>query len=202
MDSISVSHPNIRKAISDGVLAIIFLLVTEAMLFAGLISAYIVNRAGAAAMWPPADQPRLPVEVTGFNTIVLISSAFVLYLFTRRVNRFYLSINFGGTKTTSLLLISILLGAAFLIIQGSEWAKMIGYGLTAHSSIYGAFFYTIIGIHGVHVLAGLSILLYLYFAVKNATSYQAAKNKIAACTLYWYFVVAIWPILYRLVYFN
>jgi len=206
MEVIAISQPHERKAVPDGVLAMLFLLVTEAMLYAGLISAYIVNKAGAT-VWPPADQPRLPVEVTGVNTLILLSSAVVLYLFTRRVNK----VSAIDSKSTNLLLVTIMLGGTFLAIQGTEWARLIGYGLTTHSSIYGAFFYTLIGAHGLHVLVGLCILFYLYFAVKKvrlndmagqASSFAIAKNKISACILYWYFVVAIWPILYRLVYFN
>jgi heme/copper-type cytochrome/quinol oxidase subunit 3 len=178
MDAIAItSKPNISKAVPDGVLAMIFLLFTEGMLFAGLISAYIVNRAGAR-IWPPADQPRLPIEVTGINTLILLLSGVIVYLFYKRVKR----VACIDTKSTNLLLLTIMLGAAFLAVQ--------------------AFFYTLIGVHGFHVLVGLCILFYLYFAVKKATSFEAAKNKIAACILYWYFVVAIWPILYRLVYFN
>lgn len=199
MDAIlTTSKPNIRKGIPDGVLGMVFLLFSEAMLFAGLISAYIVNRAGASVTWPPADQPRLPIGVTGVNTLVLLSSAVVLYLFTRRVKK----ISAIDSKSINLLLLTIMLGITFLAVQGTEWARLIGYGLTTHSSIYGAFFYTIIGAHGLHVLVGLSILLYLYFAVKRASSFEKAKNIIATCILYWFFVVAIWPVLYRLVYFN
>lgn len=199
MDAIlTTSKPNIRKGIPDGVLGMVFLLFSEAMLFAGLISAYIVNRAGASVTWPPADQPRLPIGVTGVNTLVLLSSAVVLYLFTRRVKK----ISAIDSKSINLLLLTIMLGITFLAVQGTEWARLIGYGLTTHSSIYGAFFYTIIGAHGLHILVGLSILLYLYFAVKRASSFEKAKNIIATCILYWFFVVAIWPVLYRLVYFN
>jgi cytochrome c oxidase subunit 3 len=199
MDAIATtSKPNVSKVVPDGVLAMIFILFTEGMLFAGLISAYIVNRAGAKVLWPPVDQPRLPIEVTGVNTLILISSAVVLYLFTRRVK----NKEAIDAKSTNLLLVTIMLGATFLAVQGTEWARLIGYGLTTHSSIYGAFFYTLIGAHGLHVMVGLNILLYLYFAVKKAANFEIAKNKIAACILYWYFVVAIWPILYRLVYFN
>lgn len=199
MDAIlTTSKPNIRKGIPDGVLGMVFLLFSEAMLFAGLISAYIVNRAGASVTWPPADQPRLPIGVTGVNTLVLLSSAVVLYLFTRRVKK----ISAIDSKSINLLLLTIMLGITFLAVQGTEWARLIGYGLTTHSSIYGAFFYTIIGAHGLHVLVGLSILLYLYFAVKRASSFEKAKNIIATCILYWFFVVAIWPVLYRLIYFN
>jgi heme/copper-type cytochrome/quinol oxidase subunit 3 len=197
MDPIAISQPYERKSVPNGVLAMILLLITEAMLYGGLISAYIVNRAGAA-VWPPPDQPRLPVEVTGVNTIILLSSALVLFLFTRRVNK----MRAIDSKSTNILLVTILLGATFLTIQGTEWARLIGYGLTTHSSIYGAFFYTLIGAHGLHVFAGLSILFYLYFSIRKASSFETAKNKISTCILYWYFVVAIWPILYRLVYFN
>lgn len=197
MDAIAISQPNIRKAVPNGVLAMIFLLFSEAMLFAGLISAYIVNRAGAR-MWPPPDQPRLPIEVTGANTVILLFSAVILFLFTRRINKTSLI----DSKATNLLLVTMMLGIIFLAVQGTEWARLIGYGLTTHSSIYGAFFYTLIGVHGFHVLVGLSILIYLYFAIRRASSFESAKNKIATCILYWYFVVAIWPILYGLVYFN
>jgi len=198
MDAIATtSKPNISKAVPDGVLAMIFILFTEGMLFAGLISAYIVNRAGAM-VWPPADQPRLPVEVTGVNTVILISSAVVLYIFNRRVK----NAQAIDAKSTNLLLVTMMLGGTFLAVQGTEWARLIGYGLTTHSSLYGAFFYTLIGLHGVHVLVGLSILFYLYFAIKKAATFEIAKNTISTCILYWYFVVAIWPILYRLVYFN
>jgi heme/copper-type cytochrome/quinol oxidase subunit 3 len=198
MDAISTtSQPYVRKEVSNGVLAMIFVLITEAMLYGGLISAYIVNRAGAK-VWPPIDQPRLPVEVTGVNTLILLCSAAVLYLFVRRVNKF----SAVDSNSTNLLLLTILLGATFLTVQGTEWTRLIGYGLTTHSSIYGAFFYTLIGAHGLHVLVGLCILFYLYFSVKKAATFEIAKTKIATYTLYWYFVVAIWPILYRLVYFN
>lgn len=185
-----------KKAISDGVMGMIFLIVTEAMFFAGLISAYIVNRAGAA-LWPPYGQPRLPVEITAVNTLVLLSSAIVLYLFSKK-HKFAIP---SSGKHLQLLLSTILLGGTFLTIQGIEWAKLIGYGLTTSSSLYGSFFYVIIGVHAVHAIAGLIILFYLLSFVKNSkASSTDISNKIAVCSIYWYFVVGIWPILYVLVY--
>lgn len=187
-----------RKLVPDAVLGIIFLLFTEVMLFAGLISAYIVNRAGAAVDWPPYNQPRLPVNVTAFNTLILLLSGLGLFLFNRRTKK---NESLKG-KTIFLLIGAILLGLTFLSIQGREWTKLIGYGLTTHSGIYGAFFYTIIGFHAWHVMVGLSILTFLLIKVMKASGYEQVKNSIFACSLYWYFVVGIWPLLYRLIYFN
>jgi len=179
-----------NKVASDGFLGMIFLLATEAMLFAGLISAYIVNRA-VTKVWPPYGQPRLPIEITAANTAILLTSGILLFMFSRKYKT-------GGSKL--LLMLAFILGVTFLTIQGTEWARMIDFGLTQRSSIYGAFFYLIIGIHAVHVVAGLQVLLYLWRTVGKASALEAAKNKITICSMYWYFVVGIWPILYVLVY--
>ncbi len=192
METTIVSPNENQKIASNGVMGMLFLLVTEIMFFAGLISAYIVNRAGNM-LWPPYNQPRLPVEVTAINTVILMCSALVFYFFFKKFN--------SKKNALSLLSLSILLDATFLCVQGSEWIKLIHYGLTTSSSLYGAFFYTIIGIHGLHVLVGLFILLYLFFTLKNNTvSFENAKNKIIVSGMYLYFVVAIWPVLYFLVY--
>ncbi|HSY75256.1 MAG TPA: heme-copper oxidase subunit III [Bacteroidia bacterium] len=186
-----------KKLVSDGVIGMLFVLATEAMFFSGLISAFVINRAGSMA-WPPADQPRLPVEVTAVNTIVLLASAVTIFLFGRKIRR----IDVIDKKSTGLLITTILLGATFLAVQGTEWVRLIGFGLTAHSSLYGAFFYTIIGIHGAHVIAGLIVLFYLLSALIKPASFEASKNRIAVCSMYWYFVVAVWPVLYILVYLS
>ncbi|HXB13405.1 MAG TPA: heme-copper oxidase subunit III [Bacteroidia bacterium] len=182
-----------KKVVSDGVIGMIFVLATEAMFFSGLISAFVINRAGAM-VWPPADQPRLPIEVTAVNTLVLLASAVTLFLFGRQVK--------NNKKSNALLITTIILGLTFLTVQGTEWVKLIGYGLTAHSSLFGAFFYTLIGVHGLHVIAGLLVLFYLAASLTKTISLEALRNKVAACSMYWYFVVAVWPVLYILVYLQ
>ena len=186
-----------KRIASNGVFGMIFVLATEAMFFAGLISAYMVNRANEM-MLPPAGQPRLPVEATALNTLVLLASAYTLYRFRQK----YMADGSVQGKSTSMLITSIALGVIFLAVQGSEWLRLISFGLTTHSSIYGAFFYTLIGLHGVHVLAGILILLYLWYTIKGLKSHEDAGNRIAVCSMYWYFVVAVWPVLYYLVYLS
>ena len=66
-----------KPPVSSGVIGMLIFMVTEAMFFAGLISAYMVIRAGLEE-WPPWGQPRLPVETTAFNTLVLLASGFLM----------------------------------------------------------------------------------------------------------------------------
>ncbi len=186
-----------ETGIPNAVLGMVFLLVTELMFFGGLISAFIVNKAGWE--WPPAGQPRLPVEVTAVNTLVLLCSAVTIYLATRSFSR---SENGDVRKIKKWLVWTMVLGLVFVTAQGVEWVRLLGFGLTTTSSMYGAFFYTLIGAHGLHVLAGLSILLYLWFYLEKQKTLEAKKNTLKACSLYWYFVVGIWPVLSVLVYLT
>src|SRR5205085_2530251 len=51
------------------------------------------------------------------------------------------------------------LGALFLAVQGYEWIRLIGFGLSLASGVYGTTFFALIGLHGLHVLAALVWLL-------------------------------------------
>ncbi len=184
-------HTAERRGIPSPVLAIMILLFTEVMFFGGLISAYIINRADAID-WPPTGQPRLPVERTLLNTAFLLISGISAYWswrFFKRNHRSYLYA----------LVLTLVLGACFVALQGVEWIRLIHYGLTTSSSLYGAFFYTIVGAHGVHVLFGLLFLLYVWWKIEQSPT-RDQEGLLLAGVLFWYFVVGIWPILYYLVY--
>ena len=60
------------------------------------------------------------------------------------------------------LLAAIALGTFFVAFQGYEWVQLIGEGLTLTSSTHGGFFYLIVGAHGMHALAALVALYFVY----------------------------------------
>lgn len=174
-------------------LAVVMFLGAEAMFFAGLIGAFLVFRVGSV-VWPPPFQPRLPLGVTGFNTLVLLSSAVTMRL---ALSRARVS---DAPRLMRLLAATASLGAAFLVIQGYEWVQLIHFGLTVSSSVYGGLFYTIIGFHGLHVFGAL---IWLTVVCANAWRGSYSRNNyigLQTCAMYWVFVVALWPVLYGLVY--
>jgi len=182
-----------QPAVPNAVVATLVFLGAEAMFFAGLISSLLVLRAGSDA-WPPPDQPRLPIGVTAVNTLILLASGYTIWLAVRAVR---------ADRTRELirwLSATALLGVLFLVVQGTEWVRLVHYGLHVTSGTYGGTFYTLIGCHGVHVLAGVALLL---FVLRGATAQRYSARAHAAvevCRLYWVFVVGVWPILYVLVY--
>jgi heme/copper-type cytochrome/quinol oxidase subunit 3 len=179
-----------QPIVPSRVFAMVIFIMAEVMFFAGLISAYMIIRSGMEE-WPPWGQPRLPVFVTAINSLVLIASAFTLFKAGKQAG----ADAEATERKAKLLKITLALGGGFLLVQGYEWVKLIGFGLTATSSTYGSLFYLIIGAHGLHVLGGI---LFLLGSLKPANLENAEHFK--STSLFWYFVVGVWPVIYFLVY--
>lgn len=180
-------------ALDNAVLATLFFIGAEVMLFAGLIFSFWILRL-AAPVWPPPLQPRLPVGVTAVNTVVLLASSVAMGTGLRAVSQ--------GRRALGVrrLALAVALGVVFVGVQGYEWVRLVGFGLTASSGAYGATFYTLIGAHGLHVLGAiiwLSVTLLLVARGRFAPGRTAALR---ACAMYWHFVVALWPVLFVSVY--
>src|SRR3990172_554822 len=103
---------------SNAWLAVWMFLGAEAMFFAGLIGAFLVFRLSAAT-WPPPFQPRLPVGVTGVNTVILLLSAFTM----RRTLAFVRAANL--IRALRCLGATVILGTLFLAVQGYELMQLI-----------------------------------------------------------------------------
>jgi heme/copper-type cytochrome/quinol oxidase subunit 3 len=173
------------RTIPNAYWALAFVLITEVMFFGGLVSALLVSR-GTAVAWPPPGQPRLSPERTILNTMVLLLSVWPVALALRERSI---------KRAAPWVAATLAAGAAFVTLQGVEWIRLVRFGLTATSSLYGGFFYLIVGAHALHVLAGLAIL-------GLAQLRQWSEDARTAAGLFWLFVVALWPVLYWLVYLS
>jgi cytochrome c oxidase subunit III len=180
-----------RQIAPNSVIGMMIFVITEVMFFSGLISAHSIVRTTALGAWPPPGQPRLPIEETLVNTLALIASGLVLY----RAHRAYGS-NLRAARRS--LLIAMLLGAFFVLFQGAEWAALLHQGLTLTSSTHGGFFYLIIGTHALHAMVGLMALVWCY---RQLVVGNLLRSQLLTVEIFWYFVVALWPILYWRVYF-
>src|ERR1700730_15758807 len=188
-DSTSDGDRRERPFISSAMLAGLMVIGTELMLFSGLIGSFLIFRL-QSAFWPPPSLPRLPIAVTWVNTFVLLSSAVTMTLALRAVHRS------RQRLTRRYLLATLALGVAFLAVQGSEWVRLVAHGLTMSSSMYGGTFYLLIGCHGAHVTAGVIWLAcVVWFAMGGRYNARNAHG-IELCAVYWYFVCAVWPLLF------
>lgn len=182
-----------RPFISSAMLAIMMLIASEMMLFSGLIGSFLIFRL-QAAFWPPPALPRLPIAVTWVNTFVLLSSALTMTLALRAAHRS------RQRLLRRYLLATLALGVTFLAVQGSEWVRLVAHGLKLSSGVYGGTFYLLIGCHGAHVTAGVIWLACVAMAAMGGRYNARNAGGIEVCAVYWYFVCAVWPLLFGLVY--
>lgn len=185
-----VPPPRRQPVIESQVLGTLVFIVTEIMTFAGLISGLVIVKANNLGPWPPPDQPRLPIEATAFNTLMLLASGVALY----RAWRAYKRKPLDARRPFAL---AIGLGSFFVFFQGIEWVRLIGEGLTMTSGALGAFFYLIVGAHALHAVAAIVLLCIFY---RRLTRLELQPGTFLAAQMFWYFVVGLWPILYVQVY--
>ncbi len=187
----AILEPRLSRepVIPSAVLGMLIFVFSEVMMFSGLLSAVTIARA-SATVWPPPGQAQLPLEATAFNTAVLLASGIVLW----RAARAYKE---SPSKARRPLLISMLLGAFFVLFQGREWVGLLREGLTLTSSNHGSFFYVIVGAHALHAVAGLTVLSVAYMRLRSE---RLDPGFLAATQVFWFFVVGLWPFLYLRIY--
>jgi cytochrome c oxidase subunit III len=187
----SVAAATTDKRLPNSVLAMIIFIAAEIMFFAALMSAHTIARATVpGGVWPPAGQPRLPVERTAFNTAILLLSGALLVIANRRARDSY-------RKALAYVAGAIAAGTAFVLLQGVEWVRLIREGLTMTASAHGAFFYLIVGAHALHAVVAIAALAAVYIPMRRGT---LSPSRFAATQLFWYFVVLLWPVIYLRVY--
>ena len=188
------TDPETQPGMPMEILGMYLFIASELILFITLLFIMFWLRSGLVADWPPPDQPRLPIGITGINTVFLLVSGYTMHRAYRAVKQN------ASRQLTRWLMVTCVLGVVFLTVQGFEWIRLIQFGLSMTSSLYGAMFYSIIGLHAVHVLATVLVLLYLWVR-SSAGAYTAEKHTgVVLGYMFWLFVVLIWPILYVLVY--
>ena len=178
-----------KEKIPGILIAFTVIIITEIMFFSGIISAFVIA-ASKAQNWPPIDQPRLPLSWSLTNMLVLVASGIFMYLFVKSVKQ--------NAKKGQLLILAIVLAIIFLVVQGSEWVNLVNFGAQNSDGLYASYFYSIIGLHGIHAFIGLVFLIFLYLKSKKNTSIDV--NKVRAVGYFWSFVCILWPVLYYLIY--
>ena len=167
------------------------LIAAEAAIFTIFVVAYLFY-VGKSLTGPlPKDVLSVPI----FYTICLLSSSLTIHQAAKLLRQ-------GRTTSFAILwLATIALGAAFLYGTATEWHRLIYQeGLTISTNLFGTTYYSLVGLHGFHVvvgLVGLSIVMALML-LGNVRSDHA--DRVEVLSLYWHFVDAVWVVVFTVVY--
>lgn len=169
-----------------------WMIATEAMLFAGLLSAWFFLRAGSDE-WPQGGIEAPPLTRISIFTVVLLGSSLPLFWGEAAVGRGQVG------RLRIALATSWVMGAAFLAHQAVEYRDL-KFGISDNA--YASLFYVITGLHGLHVLVGL--VMSAVVQLKAATGRVGADRHLTVriFTLYWHFVDAVWIAVFSSLYLS
>ena len=174
--------------IPTGRLAIWWVIMSEILIFGGLLSSYIMHRL-SHPQW--ADQAaHTNVWVGAFNTLVLLTSSLSAVLAHKAADEG------NGKRAAQLLWATMAGGATFVVVKAFEWTYEISHGFTITSNAFWSFYYTAAGLHALHVIAGVVIM---GIVARDALRNQEL-HRVELIGIYWHFVDLIWIFLFPLLY--
>ena len=178
-----------RTGLRPEILGLIIFLVSEAALFGAFFMYYANLRVLKGIAWPGNFD--IPAEATSINTLILVVSSFTCEFALLSVYKRKNGAVFGW------LLATFILGAIFLGLQVEEYRIV---GFTPQDESTGAIFFSLTGLHGVHVFLGLVLLLIGMIRALAGRWMPERHSGLLAISIYWHFVDIVWVILFTVVY--
>ena len=175
---------------SAGRVGMFSLIAAEACIFVIFIVAYLFYL-GKSVTGPTPAILHPPI----FLSVCLLSSSATMELAVRGLKRT------GARGFIGWWLLTFALGATFLAGTGLEWRHLIqDEGLTISTNLFGTTFYSLVGLHGFHIIVGLLLMAVTAgFAFRGLLTRQSAP-KVEVLGLYWHFVDVVWVVVFTVVY--
>ncbi len=189
-----ISKPHPVSGLTNSKLGIWCFLASEVMLFGGLFSAYILLRTSAVE-WPQGAS-RLNVPLATLNTLILIISSVTMVMSWASLAMK----EFG--KYRKYMGATVLLGFLFLVVKSFEYGHKFSHHHFPSTDMFYALYFTLTGLHGLHVIGGIIVNLYFLFpgsALWHKDPEQFT-GRIEAAGLYWHFVDLVWIFLFPVLY--
>jgi heme/copper-type cytochrome/quinol oxidase subunit 3 len=175
-------------------LGIWLFLASEVMLFGSLFASYVLLRVGAPT-WP--DQSAvLSVPLASLNTVVLIASSVTMVLALAAARN-------GSVAGYRLYMgLTLLGGVLFLVVKAFEYSDKFSHGLLPSTNNFLGLYFTMTGLHAIHVMAGMVVNAYLWGPGVRMWQRDRPRfaNRIEVAGLYWHFVDLVWIFLFPVLY--
>jgi cytochrome c oxidase subunit III len=196
-------HPGEHKDYEGSKLGMWLFLFTEIVLFGGLFILYSAYRSVYPADFHEGGR-HLNAGIGVANTVILLTSSLTMALSIAAIQK--------GARKLSIpcLFITIVLGAVFLVNKYVEWSSEIQKGWYPNSpellqqsngtQIFFGLYYSMTGLHGLHVFAGIVVLALMFAWLVQGKISQSDFNRLENSGLYWHLVDVIWIFLLPLFY--
>jgi cytochrome c oxidase subunit 3/cytochrome o ubiquinol oxidase subunit 3 len=187
----TIAVPNETIGPKKGPVGMACLIAAESAIFTIFVVAYLFYRGKDLTGPTPAEVLRMPI----LNSVCLLSSSITIAAATRALRRGDTS---GFARWWAL---TIALGGWFLVGTALEWRHlMLDDRFFIQTNLFGSTFYSLVGLHGSHVIVGLlALAIVLIFALTGTLTREHAE-RVHVVALYWHFVDVVWIVVFTVVY--
>jgi cytochrome c oxidase subunit 3 len=174
-----------------GRVGMLALILTESAFFSIFVAAYVFYIGKSLTGPYPRDVLSVPIV----NTICLLSSSVTIVLAIRALRA-------GSVGAFGIWwFITLALGLEFLAGTGLEWHRLIyREGLTIRTNLFGTTYYSLVGLHALHVTVGLLLILLVMVLTMCGYMNQRHVERTDVLSWYWHFVDAVWVVVFLTVY--
>lgn len=167
-------------------LGMIIAVASFAMLFIALLASYGILRA-RAGLWMSYAIGTVPLLRAWLNTGVIVLSSFTYHMGTGSAR------NEEKNRLTFWLNITFMIGVIFLVLQWNLWRMLIEDGFTISAHQAGSVFYMLSGLHGMHIIGGLCLMIWLMRKIRHGGNMM---NTIKLVGMFWHFLTVIWVVIF------
>ena len=188
----STKHEELAMTSSKSYMGFWIYLMTDCILFAALFATYSVLRGNVYG--GPSGLEIFDLNLVLVETLLLLTSSFTCGLAIVAAR--------AGHKKYALygLLLTFVLGIGFLLLEFSEFAKLVNEGYSWTHSAFLSSFFTLVGTHGLHITVGLLWLAVLAIYVTKKGLTTTAIKRLTLFSLFWHFLDVIWIFIFTIVY--
>ncbi len=174
--------------VPTGRLAVWWLLASEIFIFGGLIACFILFKLNGTPGFE--DASLTSVTAGAINTFVLLTSSLSVVLAHAAIEKG------DQNKSFTYIWYTIGFGLVFLVIKTYEYTGKILHGHTITDNLFWSFYYTMTGLHALHVIGGMVIMALISFDIRKGHNFQ----RVELVGIYWHFVDLVWIFLFPLLY--
>jgi nitric oxide reductase NorE protein len=165
---------------------------TDAVIFAILFMSFMNDRLKEPGVFE-ASRHALNFDLGGLDTLILLTSSWLVALGVRAANRGELE------RVPGFLLGGVLTGCAFVASKSTEYAEKFAAGITPATDHFYMWYFTLTGMHLIHVLVGTGLLTYLWIKTRRK---RVNLKEIECIASYWHLVDLLWIVLFPLLYLQ
>lgn len=184
-----------RHQVESDVFGFWVFLMSDAVVFALLFAIY-GTMLGATAGGPGAAD-EFKIGSAFVETLILLTSSFTFGMASIALKR-----DKRARRLVLWLLATLVLGLAFLVMEVNDFATMVSHGATADRSGFLSAFYVLVGMHGLHVTAGVVWILVLFVQLAGYGRDEKVKINLIRLSLFWHFLDVVWIAIFSVVYLQ